>query len=144
MTRCPLNPKLTLLVVFAATSQAPSSWAEDEAVYEKLANVQIGSIFFTPAERERLDERRKPGVAKRPRQGHVTPGRIAANDGAGYIIRSSGKEQLYVRGDFVVQDVQRSMVFPGAIKITKTKPVAPKAPADEDRETSSDKTNERD
>jgi len=95
-----------------------SAFADDSSVYESLPDVKIGRVFFSAAERQRLDRQRHRKTTTNRRR-HATPaGREAGNShAAGYILSSSGKSQIYVNGDFVVGTVPKTLSFPGDVGI---------------------------
>ncbi len=93
--------------------------AEETAVYESLDDVEVGRVFLSPQQRERLDQRRgKPEVRA------TNPGRTAAvskkwPDAAGYIVSSSGESRVWSNGDFVAAEKVSDVRFPGDVRVRR-------------------------
>jgi len=97
-----------------------SAFADDSSVYESLPDVKIGRVFFSAAERQRLDQHRHRKTTTDGRRQSNLAGRKPGNrDAAGYILSSSGKSQIYVNGDFVAGTVPKTMSFPGDVGIKR-------------------------
>lgn len=113
---------LLLLLAFSA-----AAIADDAAVYETFSGVQIGRVFLSPGDRERLDARRLHPPAEHTagepeaEGGTKQPRSLAA---AGYIISSSGQARVWRDGDFVEspQRAPQRITFPGDIRVTRTVP----------------------
>ena len=110
-----------LLLAVAATANA-----EDAFVYETFAGVEIGRVFLTPGDRDRLDERRLSQPAGDSASSETldsdSPKKVPRAS-AGYIISSSGRARVWLDGDFVEapQKASQSLRFPGDIKVTRTR-----------------------
>jgi hypothetical protein len=113
--------RCAVLAIIAACPVRAAS-ADDNAVYESLQNVPIGSIFFAPSTRIRLDKRRERTAASTgdKSESRFVAGRHRKNDAAGYIVGRSGEQRVYLRGDFVVVAGSVPTAFVGDVKITKT------------------------
>ena len=113
---------VALLTIFPLVQAAA---AEDAPVYESLSGLPIGRVFFTPAERERLDQQRK----KTPRKAAPTSeyrGTAAQTqqtnpDAAGYITNGEGQSRIWKRGEFVstTRSPAEDVAFPGEIKVKR-------------------------
>ena len=94
--------------------------ADEIEVYESLADVHIGRVFLSPAQRAALDERRgkpSPPVAGGSSTSRSKP--VDSPDAAGYIISSTGSMKVWSRGNFVVSDVPEDMRFPGDVNVRR-------------------------
>ena len=99
--------------------------AEDTAVYESIAGVEIGRVFLAPGERDRLDEQRLNPPAKGAAGASESNGKAEKThkaESAGYIISSSGRARVWRDGDFVAapRQVPGKMAFPGDVKVVRT------------------------
>lgn len=103
-----------------------SSANADEGVYESVADLRIGRIFLTPAERRRLDQLRLAP----PRSAGSAPVAVGVESAgatdrqrrpAGYIISSSGNRRTWTGDDFVASDGQGSLRtrFPGDVEVIR-------------------------
>lgn len=113
---------VTGVLIVAALSAAGTSIADDEHFYESLPEVSIGKVFFSPAQRARLDQRR--GTAT-PTSSGGTPAsgstrRPGTDDAAGFIISSKGSSKVYANGDFVSVRKRVAVKFPGSVKIVRS------------------------
>lgn len=98
--------------------------ADDEAVYESIADIAIGRVFMSPQQRQQLDVRRlhpdryagagTPREAGQQETKHRSPP-------AGYISSSSGGSRYWNNGDFVAGNSRNStsMSFPGDVAIVR-------------------------
>ncbi|MGI9271356.1 MAG: hypothetical protein ACR2QT_06240 [Woeseiaceae bacterium] len=121
------------------------AFAEEESVYESIAGVAIGRIFYTQSDRDYLDAQRllPPGS----RNVHadtgerVTPTTKPA-ESAGYIISSKGGRRVWKDGDFISASgrTTASMSFPGDVKIVRHVSHEPTAPNQEESATSESAT----
>ena len=108
-----------LVVVLLATGQ---SNADDEQFYESLPDVSIGKVFFSPQQREQLDQRRGSAPLAVSR-GATTAGgsrRPSNDDAAGFIVSSKGTSKVYANGDFVDVRKRVTVNFPGSVKIVRS------------------------
>jgi len=125
---------------------SPPSNATDVAVYESLDDVHIGSVFFSPEDREQLDKKRD---RKSVRNSHdLTKGAASVrrydSAAAGYIVGRSGHEKIYYRGDFVAVAVPSDRTFPGDVEIVKSTAAVPSLTPDSGDENSQDTADEDD
>lgn len=99
--------------------------AEEPSVYESFAGVNIGRVFLTPGDRDRLDERRlnppAEGTASNPTVAGA-PDKRRTLAAAGYIISSSGRARVWRDGDFIEsrQQSPHRMDFPGDVTVTRS------------------------
>lgn len=94
--------------------------AEESPVYESLANVEIGRIFLSPAQRSSLDKRRgsAPPAVSRDAKGTRAAAK-SSPDAAGYILRSGGPSRVWSSGGFVPADDVSGVAFPGDVKVVR-------------------------
>lgn len=106
---------------------ATGSAAEEEApVYELLADVKIGRVFLSPAQRHSLDDRR--GKAPAVATASAPAARSVAKqspDAAGYIKRSGGPSRVWSNGNFVPADDVSGVTFPGDIEVLRKATLKP-------------------
>ncbi|MEO1202952.1 MAG: hypothetical protein AAFX10_09600 [Pseudomonadota bacterium] len=116
-------PRLLAVAILIGTHGSANA---DEGVYESVADIRIGRIFLTPAERRRLDQLRLAP----PRSAGGAPvaaGVESTGTGdrqrrpAGYIISSSGKRRTWTGDDFVASDGRASIStrFPGDVEVIR-------------------------
>lgn len=94
-------------------------------VYELLDDINIGKLFFSDNERQRLDALRSGQVPRKPSTSKAAIGaRQESESAAGFIAMSSGKSRVFRNGDFQPGDIDADMQFPGDVKIivTSTQP----------------------
>lgn len=112
------------LPVLAALMLGSSTKADESGIYESMADIDIGRVFLTPAERDRLDAQRLRSVSDLPLA--VTAGAGKSPDpvsktAAGYITSSRGTYREWSGNDFVVS--QRSLsdarIFPGDVDVQR-------------------------
>ncbi len=104
--------------------------AEDAAVYESLSDVTVGRIFFSTAQRERLDTSRSTRgmpVSVRQSPGN-TDSRVRHSDAAGYFIDASGRARIYRDGEFIAVADRPRVTFPGEVKVVRGQ--TPKRPSE--------------
>jgi len=109
--------------------------ADEQKVYESLAEISIGKVFFSPQQRARLDVQRAPGpvLANTGSSGGKQRRKKVDKNAAGYIMRSGASSKVYVNGEFVSSGSGDTVVFPGAVKIVRGQDTATtKASNDED------------
>lgn len=92
--------------------------SEDEGIYESLADVSIGKVFFSPDKRQAID-RNRGNTSTAVNSGPSTK-RKQNKDAAGYIVSSNGRAQVYSNGDFVLTKDATSVEFPGQVKVTRS------------------------
>jgi len=112
---------ISMALLFAAAilslPASRSSFAsEEEQVYESLADVRIGKVFYSPEKRLAIDRSRgSSAAAGRPRVG------VKRNsDAAGYIIRSDGRTRVYANGDFVLKESTATVKFPRPVEVIRS------------------------
>lgn len=127
--------KKLLLSVFIASFvlSSGSAVAEEAPIYESLADVSIGRVFFTASQRANLDRLRgTSGVqvsnSGKPRSTNKKPGNP---DAAGFIVSKSGKARVYRNGDFVEVSSEPNVKFPDDVTVTR-KPSAEESVADDE------------
>lgn len=114
--------KMNMLVFLLLVLSVSAARAEETPVYESLASIDIGRVFYTRSERRDLDEHRIGGKRRNAAAGTRRTGREPARhhpDAAGYIISSSGQSRIWKKGDFVKSsdaDVD-DVTFPGKVRI---------------------------
>lgn len=114
--------------------------ADEESVYESIAGVAIGRIFYTQSDRDYIDAQRLLPPADRsvdPDTGERVAPKTKSAPSAGYIVSDEGGRKVWKNGDFVsaVDRSRDAMSFPGDVKIVRhVQPVAP-APNQEERAT---------
>jgi len=105
-----------------------SALADEASVYESIDDIDIGPVFLSPAERERLDvERLRPPAETSTTADTVavsaknTPARKQA---AGYIVSSSGSRREWSGNDFVATPTgeKSSSSFPGDVPVLRHAP----------------------
>ena len=129
---------MTRLAVICALLVLAGGAAADE-VYERIAEVDIGRVFLTPAQRRSLDvERLKPPTAEGTvvQAGEETtaaPGQ-AKREAAGYIISSKGGRREWSGSDFVAtgDDALVERRFPGEVRIVRHRAVAENGDEDDE------------
>ena len=72
--------------------------AESEAIYESLDEIHIGTIFYSPDERARIDGTSRSSVETKVKRSKTT---VDSEKSAGYIVRSNGMARVYQDGDFI-------------------------------------------
>lgn len=110
----------TVMFLLAGPILWSAASADDDPVYESLPEVRIDRVFFSPAERQHLDQRRRHGPAA-ARENQSTPQQQHRSEraAAGYILNSTGRSRVYADGDFVPGEVRESMHFPGDISVSR-------------------------
>ncbi len=95
--------------------------ADEQEVYESLAQISIGKVFFSPQQRARLDEQRAPApvFANTGSPGGKRRHKKVRQNAAGYISRSDGSSKVYANGEFVTSSSSDTVVFPGAVKVAR-------------------------
>jgi len=117
------NSPVILAVAGLFACGAPNA---DTGVYESAADIEIGRVFLTRAERLRLDQLRRlqPAAAS----DESTASRVAGPSDtdrprrpAGYFYSSTGQRRAWAGDDFVVSGRSRSstQVFPGDVVIVR-------------------------
>lgn len=130
--KCILTPRMAaklamLLMLFLTGSGAA---ADDNATYELLSEVSIGRVFFSPEQRELLDDRRRVRPVRRDARRQVK----RSEKSAGYIVNSAGESRIYTNGDFVAADQPNDVEFPGKVSVVRQK-AAPSTPANDENDT---------
>ena len=97
------------------------AFAEDQPLYEDLADVSIGDVFFSAAERARLDRQRRPRLSTGDRLPDGDARQSRTNKGMGVFSRSGGRSKVYKDGDFVIADSATDITFPGEVSVTRTR-----------------------
>ena len=125
------NFVLGLLVAGAITTLPQSTKADEISVYESLADVPIGRVFFSAAQRVNLDKNRGATLHGKP---VTTRTGVASNknDAAGFIISDSGLKQVYSNGDFVKTAKSTTVAFPGDVRVVRQPKVDEEASDDSD------------
>ena len=114
--------KMNLPVLFLLVFAVSAARAEETPVYESLASIDIGRVFYTESERRDLDKNRSSGKRRTAAAGTRRTGREPVRDhpdAAGYIISASGQSRIWKKGDFVKSsdaDVD-DVTFPGKVRI---------------------------
>lgn len=122
---------LGLFVAGVITTLPQTAKADEVSVYESLADVPIGRVFFSPKQRVYLDKNRGAVVHGKT----VSTGTAVVSpkdDAAGYIIRGSGLKQVYSKGDFVKTTNSEAVVFPGDVRVVRQPKVDEEASDDSD------------
>lgn len=114
-----LRYRAVLTIIFGLILVSAASADEIDAnVYEVLDDISVGSLFFTPAERERLDALRAgkavPTIAKAR-----SPRTRTNKSAAGFILRSNGESKVFRQGQFETGEPDQEMTFPGDVKIIR-------------------------
>ena len=114
------NKLVCALGICCGLAASPFAAAEESPVYESLANVEIGRIFLSPAQRSSLDKRRgnAPPVVSRNTKGTRAAARQFP-DAAGYILSSGGPSRVWSDGGFVPADDVSDVAFPGDVKVVR-------------------------
>ena len=110
-----------VLAIALYASIPETTLAGEDALYENLADVAIGDVFFSVDERERLDRQRRPkggAIQRAPRAGVHQK---IKDKGRGVFARSGGQSRVYENGDFVVSDSGADISFPDDIVVTRTR-----------------------
>ena len=115
----PVSTLKHLLILITGFTLWSAASADDVVVYESLPDVTIGRVFFSPEQRQRLDQRRHRKTTTKDRRNLAPAGRTRVNVAAGYILSSSGKLRIYANGDFVAGKRQEPMHFPGDVSISR-------------------------
>ena len=112
------------LPVLAALMLGSSTKADESGIYESMADIDIGRVFLTPAERDRLDAQRLRAAPDLPHvaaAGKKSPPDPVSKTAAGYITSSRGTLHEWSGNDFVVS--QRSLsdtrIFPGDVDLQR-------------------------
>ncbi len=119
-----MNARMTtytvgLCVGFVLLLDARMSVASDqEQIYESLADVKIGKVFFTPEKRQDIDRRRANPTTAGSRESPAKPVRKA--DAAGYIISSNGQVRVYSNGDFIPAKSADPVEIPGRVEVLRS------------------------
>jgi|GEM_PF-4114524 len=111
---------LGLFVSIIVSMPLESVNANDAPVYESLADVPIGRVFFSPRQRIQLDKNRgttKHGTASSTSTS--TGVAVRNKDAAGFIISSSGMKHVYSDGDFVETASSADVAFPGDVRVIR-------------------------
>lgn len=90
--------------------------SEEEQVYESLADVSIGKVFYSPEKRQAIDRSRGSSAAASSTRGGVK----RSSDAAGYIVRSDGRTRVYADGDFVLKASTASVEFPRQVAVIRS------------------------
>ncbi len=106
---------VVMLSLFAPQGSIAS---DDEGIYESLADVSIGKVFFSPDKRQAIDRNR--GSSGTASNAGASGKRKQNKDAAGYIVSSNGRAKVYSNGDFVVMKNATSVEFPGQVKVTRS------------------------
>lgn len=100
------------------------AWADESDVYESVAEIDIGRVFLTPSERDRLDlQRLRPEVDSSlplAKSDDARPVRRRKKP-AGYILSSRGSRQEWSGNEFVEfsNAAPRPSEFPGDVKVKR-------------------------
>lgn len=119
---------LTFVFIFAvANICACGDAVADADIYESSSDIDIGRVFLTAAERERLDRRRLLPAATAAGNGQPSTAPSVANSAgrqrqpAGYIVSSSGERSDWTGDSFVANGSRSPQMqsFPGDVKIVR-------------------------
>jgi hypothetical protein len=106
---------IVMLSLFAPQVSVAS---EDDGIYESLADVNIGKVFFSPDKRQAID-RNRGNTSAAGNSGRAAK-RKQNKDAAGYIVSSDGRARIYSNGDFILSKDATSVEFPGQVKVTRS------------------------
>ena len=96
--------------------------ADDEQVYESLSDVTIDRVFFTTAERVRLDALRKSKSTAILTARTNRSERSSSTNAAGFFVDEQGNVRVYHNGEFVVASQTTEIDFKDAIKLIRHDP----------------------
>lgn len=122
MTVCRKTLRSAVLVALCLLSGSPAA-ADQDTVYESLAEVPVGRVFLSRAQRSMLDDGRagEPLVQQAPTRPIVqAPPSKKKRRPAGYIVSSTGESRVWSARGFVTTRTEPGMRFPGDVSVTRS------------------------
>ncbi len=113
-------PKISpILLLCCGLPLTVAALAEETAIYESLDDVEVGRVFLSPEQRDRLDQRRGKPEVRVTNRGPAAAVSKTWPDAAGYIVSGNGESRVWSNGDFVAADKVSDVRFPGDVRIRR-------------------------